>query len=73
MIIQRGGIVLFQKKQIKFDWEKEHYTGYVEKEYENAYLVVVLNPSSDMKDKYTDRMIISKKKCHEIETKLEAL
>ncbi|MFD1900018.1 hypothetical protein GQR36_08065 [Enterococcus termitis] len=37
--------------------------GYVEKEYENAYLVVVSDPSPDMEEKYTNRMVISKKDC----------
>ena len=30
-------------------------------EYENSYLIVVANPSPDMEEKYTNRMIISKK------------
>ena len=33
----------------------------MEKEYENSYLIVVANPSPDMEEKYTNRMIISKK------------
>ncbi|MBP2099308.1 hypothetical protein [Enterococcus rivorum] len=52
-----------QEKQISFRFEKENYQGYVEKEYENSYLVVVSDPTPDMKEKYTDRMIISKKNC----------
>ena len=52
-----------QEKMIRFSWEKNSYMGFVEKEYENAYLVVVSDPSPDMKEKYTNRMIISKKDC----------
>ena len=40
---------------------KTNYSGFVEKEYENSYLIVVANPSPDMEEKYTNRMIISKK------------
>ncbi|MGM0216935.1 hypothetical protein [Enterococcus sp. AZ126] len=52
-----------QEKQISFSWDKSSYNGYVEKEYENAYLVVVSDPSPDMEEKYTNRMVISKKDC----------
>ena len=38
-----------------------------EKEYENSYLIVVANPSPDMEEKYTNRMIISKKACETAE------
>lgn len=56
-----------QERRISFRWEKSNYMGYVEKEYENAYLVVVSDPSPDMVEKYTNRMIISKKSCQETE------
>lgn len=52
-----------QEKKVSFNWEKSNHVGYIEKEYENSYLVVVDDPSSDMKEKYTNRMIISKKEC----------
>lgn len=54
---------MMQEKKISFHFEQENYLGYVEKEYENSYLVVVSDPTPDMKEKYTDRMIISKKNC----------
>lgn len=54
---------MIKEKQVNFYFEKENFMGYVEKEYENSYLVVVSDPTPDMKDKYTDRMIISKKNC----------
>ncbi|MGX7244306.1 hypothetical protein ACWOC1_05600 [Enterococcus quebecensis] len=56
-----------QEKRISFSWEKSSYMGYVEKEYENAYLVVVSDPSPDMEEKYTNRMVISKKDCQTTE------
>lgn len=56
-----------QEKQISFNWEKSDYMGFVEKEYENAYLVVVSDPSPDMEEKYTNRMVISKKDCQTAE------
>ncbi len=45
-----------------FILEKTNYSGFVEKEYENSYLIVVANPSPEMEE-YTNRMIISKKAC----------
>ncbi|BAK21427.1 hypothetical protein MPTP_0968 [Melissococcus plutonius ATCC 35311] len=50
-------------KKVNFTWEKTDYNGYIEKEYENSYLVVVNNPSPDMEEKYTNRIIVSKKSC----------
>ena len=50
-----------EEKKVHFIWEKTNYSGFVEKEYENSYLIVVANPSPDMEEKYTNRMIISKK------------
>lgn len=54
---------MMNEKQINFIWEKKDYTGYIEKEYENSFLIVVADPSRDMEEKYTNRMIISKKAC----------
>lgn len=50
-----------QERKIQFNWEHEHFIGLIEKEYENSYLVVVTNPTPNMEEKYTNRMIISKK------------
>lgn len=54
---------MIQEKRISFNWDKGSYVGYIEKEYENAYLVVVSDPSPDMEEKYTNRMVVSKKEC----------
>ncbi|MGC6768664.1 hypothetical protein ACYSNR_17520 [Enterococcus sp. LJL128] len=56
-----------QEKKVSFNWEKGSHVGYIEKEYENSYLIVVNDPSSDMEEKYTNRMVISKKQCTLIE------
>ncbi|MBL1230334.1 hypothetical protein IW492_13945 [Enterococcus sp. BWB1-3] len=56
-------LFIAQEQKVSFTWEKDNHVGYVEKEYENSYLVVVNDPSSDMKEKYTNRMVISKKEC----------
>ena len=42
-----------EEKKVHFIWEKTNYSGFVEKEYENSYLIVVANPSPDMEEKYT--------------------
>lgn len=56
-----------EERKVSFIWDKTNYSGFVEKEYENSYLIVVADPSPDMKEKYTDRMIISKKACETAE------
>lgn len=57
-----------RRKKINFDWEKENYLGYIEKEYNNSYLIIVINPSPIMEEKYTNRMIISKKNVRQLST-----
>lgn len=54
---------MMNERQISFSWEKKDYIGYIEKEYENSFLIVVADPSRDMEEKYTNRMVISKKAC----------
>lgn len=43
--------------------EKAKHCGYIEKEYENSYLVCIDDPSPEMLEKYTNRMVVSKKNC----------
>lgn len=52
-----------QKTNIQFVWENMEFDGQIEKEYENSYLVTVTNPSDEIRTKYNNRMVISKKKC----------
>ena len=49
-----------RREKVHFIWEKQIIQA-LWKEYENSYLIVVANPSPDMEEKYTNRMIISKK------------
>lgn len=46
---------------VSFDWQGSKFEGTIEKEYENSVLISVLNPSTEIKDKYLSRLIISKK------------
>lgn len=48
-----------EEKKVHFIWEKTNYSGFVEKEYENSYLIVVANPSPDMEEKYTPTYLSS--------------
>lgn len=48
---------------IFFTWEGKKYQGIIEREYENSVLVQVTDPSAEMLDKFTNRMIVSKKIC----------
>lgn len=50
-------------QSVYFSWNEHDYQGYVEKEYDNSYLIVVQNPCSEITSKFMDRMIISKKLC----------
>ena len=42
------------------------YQGIIEREYENSVLVQVTDPSAEMLDKFTNRMIVSKKICQSV-------
>ncbi|WP_430609298.1 DUF2187 domain-containing protein [Enterococcus sp. DIV0876] len=50
---------------IFFTWEGKTYEAVIEREYENSVLVQVNEPSSEMLEKFTNRMIISKKNCQQ--------
>lgn len=58
---------MVEEKKVYFIWEKINYLGFVEKEYENFYFIVVVNFSFDMEEKYINWMIISKKVCEIVE------
>lgn len=46
---------------VTFDWQGSKFEGTIEKEYENAVLISVINPSLEIKDKYLGRLVVSKK------------
>ncbi|MBR8700092.1 DUF2187 domain-containing protein [Enterococcus casseliflavus] len=45
---------------------RQKYQGIIEREYENSVLVQVTDPSAEMLDKFTNRMIVSKKICQPV-------
>lgn len=49
--------------KVNFDWQGSQLEGIIEKEYENSVLVSVLNPTSEVKEKYLGRVVVSKKTC----------
>lgn len=52
------------KADIEFQWNQRSYTGWIEREYQNSYLINVLEPQDpEIEEKYANRMIISKKHC----------
>lgn len=54
---------MYTDHMIQFTWEGQTYTGKIEREYENSFLVEVSEPSEEMREKFNTRMIISKKAC----------
>ncbi|RST98721.1 DUF2187 domain-containing protein [Vagococcus vulneris] len=46
-----------------FKWQNEEFKGTIEKEYENSFLISVSNPNEELRDKYLNRIVISKKEC----------
>ncbi|GMA46999.1 hypothetical protein [Tetragenococcus muriaticus] len=48
---------------VTFTWENTTLSGYIEKEYENSYLVNINNPTKEIADSYNGRMVVSKKEC----------
>lgn len=48
---------------VTFTWENTALSGYIEKEYENSYLVNINNPTKEIADSYNGRMVVSKKEC----------
>lgn len=54
--------VVFGQKVI-INIEEAKHRGYIEKEYENSYLVCIDDPSPEILEKYTNRMVVSKKNC----------
>jgi hypothetical protein len=48
---------------VTFKWEHLTLFGTIEKEYENSFLINVQDPSKEIMEKFSGRMIISKKNC----------
>lgn len=55
------------KANVIFKWKDQSFKGWIEQEYQNSFLINVLEPStSEIKDKFANRLIISKKQCKAI-------
>lgn len=66
LVLKKGWVMKMSEaygQKVSFCLDKATHSGYIEKEYENSYLVCVDDPSKDMEEKYTNRMIVSKKNC----------
>ncbi|TFJ76542.1 hypothetical protein [Carnobacterium maltaromaticum] len=53
--------------QIVFTVEDKEFEGYIEKVYENSFLVVALNSDTDLNEKYHGKLIIRKTDCRLLE------
>ncbi|HCM89358.1 MULTISPECIES: DUF2187 domain-containing protein [Vagococcus] len=49
--------------KVNFDWQGSQFEGIIEKEYENSVLIAVVNPTTELKEKYLSRLVVSKKIC----------
>lgn len=63
MLFQMGALTMEVNSKVNFDWQGSQFEGIIEKEYENSVLVSVLNPTSEVKEKYLGRVVVSKKTC----------
>ncbi|MDR0921231.1 MAG: hypothetical protein LBM95_02485 [Lactobacillales bacterium] len=57
---------MIQGTYVNFSWEDEMYTGWIEKEYTHSYLIEVEHPSEKMKERFYNRMIVSKANCKNV-------
>lgn len=55
-----------QASNIIFKWQNKQFYGWVEKEYQNSFLINVTNPNKELITKYAKRIIISKKVCERL-------
>jgi hypothetical protein len=54
------------KTNVTFKWENLTLFGFIEREYENSFLIQVNEPSKEIMDKFSGRMVIRKKVCEKI-------
>lgn len=50
-------------RTVTFKWKGQSYSGVVEREYDNSYLIQVANACEEIAEKYKNRLVISKKNC----------
>lgn len=52
------------KANVVFKWHDRAYSGWIEQEYQNSYLINVIDPQDEeIEEKYANRMVVSKKHC----------
>lgn len=57
-----------QKTNVSFKWHDQTFKGQVEREYQNAFLINVIEPyDKEIVEKYANRVVVSKKVCRSIE------
>ncbi|MGX7420389.1 hypothetical protein ACWOFR_16480 [Carnobacterium gallinarum] len=54
--------------QIVFTVEDKEFEGYIEKVYENSFLIVVLNSDKALEEKYHGKLIVRKNDCRLLES-----
>ncbi len=54
------------KTNVTFKWENLTLVGFIEREYENSFLVQINEPSKEIMEKYSGRMVVSKKICERL-------
>lgn len=52
------------KANVRFTWHEQTFKGQVEREYQNALLINVLEPyDEELAEKFANRVVVSKKAC----------
>lgn len=52
------------KADVVFEWNHRSYSGQIEREYQNSYLINVTEPQDPViLEKYANRLVVSKKHC----------
>lgn len=55
------------KPNVRFTWRDQTFKGQIEREYQNALLINVLEPyDEEIAEKFANRMVVSKKACEVI-------
>lgn len=47
--------------QVSFKLEGQNYTGFIDKEYQNSFMITFKSDDVEITDKYHDRVVINKK------------
>ena len=56
------------KENVIFKWHEQTFKGQVEREYQNAFLINVIEPyDKEIAEKFATRVVVSKKACRNID------